>query len=647
MMTTILKLIGISKAFGTDEVLKAVSFSVNSRDRLGLVGVNGSGKTTLLKIILGQLQPDEGEVVTARGLSVGHLAQSYHPKPGRTVLEEAAAVLQQIFNIEARLRAIEKEMADHAGEVSLEALYGEYARLTECFEKAGGYMARSWVEGVLIGLGMGRPYFNQHADTLSGGELTRLGLARLLLQKPDLLLLDEPTNHLDLEALEWLENYLNEYQGAMIIVSHDRYFLNAVCTDIAELLFGVTELYPGNYTRYLAQREERMAARAKAYGMQQKEIARQKAIITRFKQFNREKSIRAAESREKALARMELLERPDEERAITFRFKARRRLGENALMVEGLSKRYGEKTIFEDISFELKSGDRAALIGPNGIGKTTLLKSILGLIEPDSGEIRFGAQADIGYYDQRQQNLNPDNDILTEVWNDFPKLTQSQVRGVLALFQFLGEDVFVPIRLLSGGEKGRVALAKLMLREDNLFFLDEPTNHLDTASREVLEQALDGFDGTILAVSHDRYFINRFANKIFYMHQDGIEVFEGDYEAYLASREPEAETEPEEGHPTRTALTKSRRLAKQEAAELKALEEAVQTVMNDIKRLEKELEEATARQMLPEVYANPERAASQARECRELQGAVAAAYHQWEEAEERLEAFQMERQNNN
>ncbi len=645
-MTTILRLTDISKAFGTDEVLKAVSFTLNSRDRLGLVGVNGSGKTTLLKVILGNLHADEGDLVMAKGLSIGHLAQAYQPKLGRTVLAEASAVLQEVFAMEERLRNLEKEMASHDGDDSLEALYREYARLTERFEKAGGYMAHSWVEGVLIGLGLGREYFNQHADTLSGGELTRLGLARLLLQKPDLLLLDEPTNHLDLEALEWLENYLKDYSGAMIIVSHDRYFLDAVCTDIAELLFGVTEVYPGNYTRYLAQREERMAARIKAYGIQQKEIARQKAIITRFKQFNREKSIRAAESREKALARMELLERPDEERSIAFRFKAKRRLGENALMVEDLSKRYGDKTIFQDISFELKSGDRAALIGPNGIGKTTLLKSILGMIETNTGEVRFGAQADIGYYDQRQQNLNPDNDILSEVWDDFPKLTQSQVRGALALFQFIGEDVFVPVQLLSGGEKGRVALTKLMLRQDNLLFLDEPTNHLDAASREVLEEALDGFDGTILAVSHDRFFINRFANKIIYMSQEGIEVFEGNYEAYLASRNPEEGADAAGDPPTRTALVKSRKLARQEAMELKTHEMAVQTAMDTIKRLEAELEAAISLQMLPEVYTNPDKASNQARECRNLQDQLTQAYHQWEEAEEQLEAFVLAKQNN-
>ncbi len=645
-MTTVLKLEHIAKAFGTDEVLRDVCLAVNSRDRIGLVGVNGSGKTTLLKVILGELAADEGEVVSARGLSVGHLAQSYHPRPGRTVLAEASAVFEEVFAVEARLRALEQEMAGEQRQEALDALYREYARLTERFEKAEGYMARSLIEGVLTGLGLGPAYFDQHADTLSGGELTRLGLARLLLQKPDLLLLDEPTNHLDLEALAWLEDFLGQYQGAMIIVSHDRYFLDVVCTDIVELLFGAAETYHGNYTRYLAQREERMASREKAYALQQREIARQRAIITRFKQFNREKSIRAAESREKALERMELLERPEEERSIAFRFKARRRLGEYALMAEDLSKRYGEKTIFENISLDLRSGDRAVLIGPNGIGKTTLLKCILGLIRPDAGEVRFGAQADIGYYDQRQQNLNPDNDILSEVWDDFPRLTQSQVRGALALFQFTGEDVFVPVRLLSGGEKGRVALTKLMLRQDNFLFLDEPTNHLDAASREVLEKALEDFDGTLLAVSHDRFFINRLANKILFMTPEGIKVFEGNYEEYLASRAQEEADSSEENRPTRTELAKIKKLARKEAAALALLENEAAAAMEEIKKLENALDAATELQMAPEVYKDPEKAAGQARRCRSLKEQVEAAYRRWEEAETALAAFKADRENN-
>ncbi|MDD4081437.1 MAG: ABC-F family ATP-binding cassette domain-containing protein [Eubacteriales bacterium] len=638
-MTTILKLEEVAKAFGADEVLSGVSFAVNSKDRLGLVGVNGSGKTTLLKIILGQLQPDEGEVITARGLSIGHLAQSYHPKPGHTVLKEVSAVYEDVFAMEARLRGLEREMAGNMEEEALNAMYKEYARLTERFEEAEGYMARSRIEGVLVGLGLGRECFEQRADTLSGGELTRLGLARLLLQKPDLLLLDEPTNHLDLEALEWLEGYLLQYPGAMIIVSHDRYFLDAVCTDMAEIHFGAAEVYPGNYSRYLVQREERMAARTKAYNLQQKEIARQRAIITRYKQFNREKSIRAAESREKALDRMALLDRPDEERAIAFRFKAARRLGEQAMTAEGLSKRFDGKTVFEDLNIELRSGDRAVLIGPNGVGKTTLLKCLLGIIAPDSGVTRFGAQADIGYYDQRQQNLNPENDILTEVWDDFPRLSQSQVRGALALFQFTGEDVFVPIRLLSGGEKARVALTKLMLRRDNFLVLDEPTNHLDATSRGVLENALETYDGTILAVSHDRFFINRLANRILYMSPDGIEYFEGNYEDYLASRAQVDEGQLDENQLTRTAAAKERRLARKEAAKQAELTEAVEASMDEVKQADKALRSAQEIQMDPEVYKNPDRAANQARICRDLQENVEAAYRQWERAEIALEGF--------
>lgn len=642
-MTTILKLEQVTKAFGTDEVLGGISFSLNSRDRLGLVGVNGSGKTTLLKIILGQLTPDEGTVTMSKGLSIGHLAQSYRPKPGYTVLQEVSDVYEDVFAMEARLRALELEMAESLEEDALGTVYREYARLTERFEKAEGYMARSRIEGVLIGLGLGPEFFGQHADTLSGGELTRLGMARLLLQKPDLLLLDEPTNHLDLAALEWLERYLLQYPGAMIIVSHDRYFLDAVCTDMAEILFGMAEIYPGNYSRYLAQREERMAARTKAYDLQQKEIMRQRAIITRFKQFNREKSIRAAESREKALNRMMLLEKPEEERQVAFRFKAARRLGETAMTAEGLSKYFGNKAVFENLNVEMFSGDRAVLIGPNGVGKTTLLKCLLGIITPDSGEIRFGAQADIGYYDQRQQDLNPDNDILTEVWDDFPRLTQSQVRGALALFQFMGEDVFMPIRLLSGGEKARVALTKLMLGRDNFLVLDEPTNHLDAASREVLENALKTYEGTILAVSHDRFFINRLANRIFYMSQKGIEIYEGNYEDYQASQVGLDVESRYENKPTRTAAAKERRLARREAARQAEFIQAAETAMDEVKRLEKKLNSARESQMDPDVYKNPEHAAIQAGICRELQAKLDAAYQRWEKAETALEGFQVGR----
>ena len=401
-----------------------------------------------------------------------------------------------------------------ADEQGLRRMGDEYEKLQRRFEAEDGYACHSRVQGVLQGLGFTGERQQQEARKLSGGELTRLTLGRLLLQRPDLLLLDEPTNHLDLDALKWLEEFLVDYPGALIVVSHDRYFLDRVCTGMVELLFGVAEQYSGNYSRYMEQREERFLARSRAYAQQQKEIERQQAIIARFRSFNREKSIRAAESRQKALDRMELLDRPREEKQMSFRFTSYSRTGNDALKLENISKSFGQRRLFEGVDLLLQYGDRAALIGPNGIGKTTLLEGLVGRLKFDTGRFQFGANADVGYYDQKQQGLNPENTVLREVWDDFPRLLQHEVRGALGLFLFTGDDVYKPVSALSGGEKARVALTKLMLRHNNILILDEPTNHLDSDSREVLEDALEGFQGTILAVSHDRYFINRFATRL-------------------------------------------------------------------------------------------------------------------------------------
>ncbi len=634
----------VKKAFGTETVLRDVSLTLAQRERMGLVGVNGSGKTTLLKILAGQLGADEGAVSMQKGMVVGYLAQSYEPKAGNTVLDEMEAVFSPVYQMEERLREIESLMATK-NEETLRRLGDEYAQLHERFELADGYSCHSRVQGVLTGLGFDKAQQSQQAGLLSGGELTRLTLGRLLLQKPDLLLLDEPTNHLDLDALKWLEDYLNEYTGAVLLVSHDRYFLDRVCTGMTEILFGVSEQYRGNYTRYMEQRDERFTARSRAYVAQQKEIERQQAIIARFRSYNREKSIRAAQSREKALGRLELLDKPAEERQVRFSFTARGRMGDEALKISEMSKAFGARSIFTDLSLLLHAGDRAALIGPNGIGKSTLLDCLTGNARADKGSYSFGVNADIGYYDQKQQSLHEEKTVLREVWDDFPKLLQHEVRGALGLFLFTGEDVFKPVSALSGGEKARVALTKLMLRHNNFLILDEPTNHLDSDSREVLEQALEGFDGTILAVSHDRYFINRFASKILVMAQDGFTCFEGNYDAYLRelARQKDPNYLPRQGK-SRTEAVRQRRRARAQQEQYDALQLAVELAEGEAGKAEAALQTLQDSLMDPQVYADPQMAGQTAQAIKQHKALLEESFKRWERAEEALLAFEAQEQ---
>ena len=635
----VLTVTNLKKSFGVEEVLEDINLSLAQGERMGLVGVNGSGKTTLLRILSGQLSADEGTIAMQKGMVMGYLQQRYEPEEGSTVLDEMMAVYAPLLKVESRLRDIELEMAS-AGEADLIRLGDEYARLHERFEREEGYAIRSRVQGVLQGLGFSKEQQAQQAMLLSGGELTRLTLGRLLLQKPDLLLLDEPTNHLDLQALQWLENYLKEYTGAVLVVSHDRYFLDSVCTAMVEILFGVSEQYKGNYSRYIEQRQERFLTRIRAWEQQQKEIERQKAIIARYRSFNREKSIRAAESREKALERMELVDKPVEERQVRFSFTAGARMGEEALKIEGLSKSFGSRCLFRDAGTLIRSGERIALIGANGVGKSTMLEILMGYLSPDTGSFRFGSNADIGYYDQKQQSLHPEKTVLREVWDDFPRLLQHEARGALGLFLFSGDDVFKPVSALSGGEKARVALTKLMLRRKNFLVLDEPTNHLDSDSREALEEALDGFEGTILAVSHDRYFINRFATRVLVLTPEGLESYEGNYDAYLAelNRLSGAETALDEGL-TRTEAVKQRRRARVEQEKYEALKQAVAAAEQAVMRAEENLKRLEALAATPEVYADPEASRRNALSIREAKQQAEESYAGWEAAESALADF--------
>ena len=607
----------IAKAFGVNTVLRDVSLTVQQGDRIGLVGVNGCGKSTLMRILAGLDAQDSGEISLVRGTRVGYLAQQNMVTSGETVWNELQKVYEPVFVMEKKLRELEDD------------------RLIQRFEEADGYAWKSMVSGVLNGLGFKPTQYDQCVDSLSGGEQTRLCLARLLLQKPDLLLLDEPTNHLDMETLQWLENYLSAYKGSVLVISHDRYFLDHVCTGIVEILMGSSEQYNGNYTRYIAQRQERFESRMRAYEIQQKEIERQQAIIARYRMFNREKSIRAAESREKALDRMEKLEKPVDERAIRFSFEARRRTGEDVLQLSELSKSFGEKHLFHDLTLHVRAGDRVALIGPNGVGKSTLIKIVVGEEKPDTGFIRYGSNVDIGYYDQHQSTLHNDKTVLDEVWDRFPQMEQSNVRGALGMFLFTGDDVFKPIHTLSGGEKGRVALTALMLRKDNLLLLDEPTNHLDMDSREVLEDALADFGGTIITVSHDRYFINRIANRIIEMQPNGVTEYIGNYDDYIERKNRPVAVEAETGK-TRTELEKEKRREKLNRQALRQLKTRAQEAEKAVGSKEAEIAELEAQMADPALYSDAQKAADVQRVYQKAQQKLQTLYEQWEAAEAAL-----------
>ncbi len=624
----------VSKAFGGNTVLRDVSLTLQHRDRLGLVGVNGCGKTTLLRVLCGELASDGGSISMARQMKIGYLAQQNKPVPGMTVYDLLNSVFDPVREMERKLRQMEKKMAETSDETELNRLGESYTRLSTAFEEAGGYSWQSSIQGVLKGLGFPEEMQDQQTSVLSGGELTRLYLGRLLLQQPDILFLDEPTNHLDLEALKWLEDYLNDYRGSVLVVSHDRYFMDRVCTGIVELAFGVTEQYPGNYSRYLDLRAERWLTRERAYDAQQKEIARQLEVIRKLRAFNREKSIKRAESRVKMLDKMEVLDRPEEEKQIFFRFTAARRTGDDVLRVRDLSKSFDGREIFSHVTFDLFRGDRIALIGKNGIGKTTLFRCLTGEQAADSGAVIEGANLDVGYYDQHQKGLHDGKTILDEVWDDFPRMDQTAVRGALGQFLFSGEDVFQLIGSLSGGEKGRVALTKLMLRQDNLLLLDEPTNHLDMNSREVLEEALDGFEGTIFAISHDRYFINRFANKVMELSPDGVTLYQGNYDDYLAEKEKLSAPQDAwtQAGMTRTEFRKEKRRENDDRQRKKNLQAAVKEAEQKVADAESALETFEAFLSGPDAYVQPGSAETNAREYQRLKDELDRAYEQWEQA---------------
>lgn len=527
----------LNKSFGERVIVKNGSFHIEDREKAAFVGVNGAGKSTILKIIMGTEPADSGSIILTKGKTIGYLAQQQNLVSGNTVYEELKTAKADIIALEQQIRSIEHELRSLSGD-ELNARLETYNRLMSEFESKNGYAYESEIVGVLKGLGFQEEEFSKQADTLSGGQKTRVSLGKLLLTKPDILLLDEPTNHLDLNSISWLETYLLNYPGAVFIVSHDRFFLNRVVTKVVEIDNAELRMYSGNYKDYADKKKQLRDARMKEYLNQQREIKHQEAVIEKLRSFNREKSIRRAESREKMLQKIDVMDKPVETiQEMHFSLEPSCVSGNDVLSVEHMSKQFDEQVLFSDISFEIKRGEHVAIIGDNGTGKTTLLKILNQVTDADSGAFTLGSKVHIGYYDQEHHVLHDGKTIFEEISDDYPTLTNTEIRNTLAAFQFTADDVFKLIRDLSGGEKGRVSLAKLMLSEANFLILDEPTNHLDITSKEILEQALNDYTGTVLYVSHDRYFINQTASRILELVNQTFVNYIGNYDYYLEKKE--------------------------------------------------------------------------------------------------------------
>lgn len=533
----ILSVNNLDKSFNEVPVLSNVSFHIEDYEKAAIVGINGAGKTTLLRVIMGELAADNGTVTVSHDKSIGYLSQHEAVSGENTIYDELLSVKQDIIDLERKMRSVEMQMKS-ASEDTLKGLMDTYSALTHAFESSNGYAYKSELTGVLKGLGFTEAEFTRTVSTLSGGQKTRVALGKLLLLKPDLIILDEPTNHLDMSSITWLETYLKSYKGAVMIVSHDRFFLDRIATKIIELDNTKATVFAGSYSDYAVKKEALRTAQYNAYMKQQQDIRHQEAVIEKLKSFNREKSIRRAESREKMLGKIEVIDKPVDVRAdMHLKLEPKFASGNDVLHVEELSKSFGALTLFEHLGFDIKKGEHVAIIGDNGTGKTTILKIINELLSPDAGEIRIGTNVQIGYYDQEHHVLHMDKTLFEEISDDYPTLTNTEIRNTLAAFLFTGEDVFKQIKSLSGGERGRVSLAKLMLSEANFLILDEPTNHLDIMSKEILEDALNAYTGTVLYVSHDRYFINKTASRILDLNRKTLTSYLGNYDYYLEKKD--------------------------------------------------------------------------------------------------------------
>ena len=636
----------ISKAFVENQVLKNVSFHIEDHEKAAIVGINGAGKTTLLRIIVGEMTPDDGQVVLARDKTLGYLAQNSTVDTSHTIYEELLSVKADLLRLEEKIRECENNMK-HAEGDALEDLMKQYTSLTHAFETGGGYLYRSELVGVLKGLGFTEDEFSKPVATLSGGQKTRVALGRLLLQNPDLIILDEPTNHLDMNSIAWLETYLLNYKGAVLIVSHDRYFLDRIAGKVIEIDQSKATTFMGNYSDYAVKKEQLRVAAWNAYMNQQREIKHQEEVIEKLKSFNREKSIKRAESREKMLDKIEVIEKPSEVRTdMKLTLTPRILSGNDVLTVEHLSKSFDSHKLFTDVNFEIKRGEHVAIIGDNGSGKTTLLKILNGLIPADQGTFRLGSNVEIGYYDQEHHVLHSEKTLFEEISDDYPYLNNTQIRNVLAAFLFTGEDVFKRISDLSGGERGRVSLAKLVLSNANFLILDEPTNHLDIMSKEILEDALNGYEGTILYVSHDRYFINRTAHRILDLTEGQFVSYVGNYDYYLekhdtvmAAIEANAPQNADADSAVAAKATESEvkldwKAQKEEQARLRKKENDLKKCEEKIAELEARISEIDTEMSDPAIGTQVAKLQELSKEQTSCQKQLEKLYEQWEELAE-------------
>jgi len=630
----------ISKAFNEQPVLAGVSFHIEDYEKAAIVGINGAGKTTLLRIIVGEQTPDEGQVTLAKGKTLGYLAQNQDVNSESSIYDELLSVKADVIAMEEKIRQMELSMKQLSGH-ELEDLMEAYSRLTHAFEFAGGYAYKSEIAGVLKGLGFEEAEFTKKISTLSGGQKTRVALGRLLLLKPDLIILDEPTNHLDLNSIAWLETYLLNYKGAVLIVSHDRYFLDRIAGKIIEIDQTKATSFMGNYSDYAVKKEQLRTAALNAYLKQQQEIKHQEQVIEKLKSFNREKSIKRAESREKMLNKIEVLDKPTTARTdIHMTLTPRCTSGNDVLHIEGLAKSFGSKELFSDIGMDIKRGEHVAIIGDNGTGKTTILKIINGLLEADAGKITLGTNVHIGYYDQEHHVLHMEKTLFEEISDEYPYLNNTEIRSTLAAFLFTGDDVYKQIDHLSGGERGRLSLAKLMLSESNFLILDEPTNHLDITSKEILEDALNAYEGTVLYVSHDRYFINRTASRILDLTGGQLIGYLGNYDYYLEKKDAlesallnkssssAASCQKESSASSESKLDWQNK--KEQQAKERKKENDLKKCENAIAALEAELKELESEMALPENATNVVKLQELTAQQEDLNTKLLSLYDQWE-----------------